>query len=224
MSTDVSKIDDVLRNNMPDRHSFFQLKYFVIGKEPTTQGKMWQCLRELRSRSDALASIDLEIENSKDQMLILALDVKDYGNGMFGVEGGNEARSEIQIRMLNRQIKALSNKLKELDIRKKNTEEESTFFKKAFISLNEVEEFKDFDDPDAQLEYWNAKISQNLGLRQILRMPPDSELITTALALPDDAAIKKETVYMIEQIQASLLEQKAQLDKNKENESKTEDE
>jgi prephenate dehydrogenase len=42
----------VEKHPLTGRHSYFQLKYFIVGKEPTPQAKIWQCLREMKARRD----------------------------------------------------------------------------------------------------------------------------------------------------------------------------
>ena len=64
MSELMTAMDDLLKNEVVQRHSYFQLKYFLIGKEPTNQAKMWQCLRELKTRRQSLKAISLEIESN----------------------------------------------------------------------------------------------------------------------------------------------------------------
>ena len=59
-------MDELLKNDVVDRHSFFQLRHFLIDSEPTTQGRMWQALRELKTRREALTGITTEIEEQKD--------------------------------------------------------------------------------------------------------------------------------------------------------------
>ena len=59
----VKEINDVIqKQEINSRHSYFQLKYFLIGKEPTLQSKMWQCLRELKTRNESITNMDLELE------------------------------------------------------------------------------------------------------------------------------------------------------------------
>ena len=69
------EIKELLKNEVAQRHSYFQLKYFLIGKEPTYQSKMWQCLRELKTRYDSLEAIDLEREEVKDKIELLDISV-----------------------------------------------------------------------------------------------------------------------------------------------------
>lgn len=55
-------IDQVLEEQLVERHSYFQLKHFVVGKEPTNQSKMWRCLTELKTRKDTIEAIKEEIK------------------------------------------------------------------------------------------------------------------------------------------------------------------
>jgi len=42
----------ILEKSPSERHSYFKLRYFLIGKETTHQGKMWQYIRELKYRKE----------------------------------------------------------------------------------------------------------------------------------------------------------------------------
>ena len=68
------KMEKMVEQAPENRHSYFQLKYFVIGKEPTLQAQMWQCLRELQARKETLDGITLEIDDTKDQIELLDLE------------------------------------------------------------------------------------------------------------------------------------------------------
>jgi hypothetical protein len=50
------------------RHTFYQLKHFVLGKEITTQAKMWKCIRELEARVGAAKSMLNGIEEAEDDL------------------------------------------------------------------------------------------------------------------------------------------------------------
>ena len=62
----IAQLDEVLKNEPVNRHSYVQLKYFLIGKEPTIQAKMWQCIKELKTRRDSLNA--LELIHDKDRL------------------------------------------------------------------------------------------------------------------------------------------------------------
>ena len=56
------EISRILKNEVAERHSYFQLRYFLIGKEPTIQSKMCQCIKERKIRKEALDSLELEYQ------------------------------------------------------------------------------------------------------------------------------------------------------------------
>ena len=55
------------------RHTFYQLKHFVLGKEITTQAKMWKCLRELEARLISSKSMVVGIQDAEDDHRILEI-------------------------------------------------------------------------------------------------------------------------------------------------------
>lgn len=216
MSTDeLSKMKEILKNDLPNRHSFFQLKYFVIGKEPTAQGKMWQIMRELRVRSAALDGLKLEIEDTKDNIELIEIELeRNTEPGKFDIDSSSNPldmkEREIQKRKLNRNLSAARKKLEELEVKIKNTTEEAVFFVKSFEAIQKVEKLKPYDDLEAQTEYWSEKIAKEVNLRGILNAPISMELIYTALSLPDEAPIKKETIYMIENAKKAITSKQLQ--------------
>lgn len=235
MSIDISKVNEILKNKTPDRHSFFQLKYFLIGKEPTIQSKMWQCLKEIETRKNALENLELELEDSEENKTLLMLDLQDICdnpksklkenliNQLKDKIITNEIiRKEIREKKIKRQVLLLTKKIEELNEKKKYIQEELEFFIITFEKLNEIEKLRPFDDLEVQTEYWNQKLSQKFNLSILMNSKIDEELISTILALPNEAPIKKETIYKIEQEQNRLLEVKAkneaeQVKKNLEN-------
>jgi len=182
------KIQNLMKNDVVERHSYFQLKYFVIGKEPTTQAKLWRCIRELESRNKSLQAIELEIEDTNDDIELLHIEIKDpFGNN----PERNKNKIQIQTRKNERKTKALVEKLNNLKNKKRYIEEEASFFVQAFESLEKIEKIKPFDDLDAQTEYWNKKLKHELNLKMILRQPLDTEFTKIILALDDKMPVKQ---------------------------------
>ena len=71
------EIDDLLKNtDIRANNSLFQLKFFVIEKEPTHQAKLRKCQLELESRQEALESYTISIEDTKDDILLIDLNVR----------------------------------------------------------------------------------------------------------------------------------------------------
>jgi hypothetical protein len=70
-------IKSVLKEgDVADRPSLFQMQCFVLQKEPTIQGKLHQCLLELKSRDASLESIELEIEEQQDRLEVIDIDMQ----------------------------------------------------------------------------------------------------------------------------------------------------
>ena len=59
----IEKCREILsKYNVPQRHSDFQIEKFIIGKEHSFNGRMWQCMREIETRYESLVNINFEIE------------------------------------------------------------------------------------------------------------------------------------------------------------------
>lgn len=234
MSNEISnnllvEMDEVLKFEIAQRHSYFQLKYFLIGKEPTIQAKMWQCLREMKSRRDSITAIELEIEETKDKIELLDISIEK--ESLYEISGKNPKESvllqremDINLRQLERKKKAGEKSLSELFERKKWIEEESRFFLETFKNLYKIEPLKHFDDVDAQKEYWSEKLSQKLNLKMLTHNQLDTELIETIIALPDEIPLKKQALgtlqlrhaSMVKQLQSAVGAIEDGVDKNKE--------
>ena len=206
MSEIKEKISELLKNDVASRHSYFQLKYFLIGKEPTNQAKMWQCLRELKSRQEVLNSSDLQIEEEKDNLEI-------YNISLLRIDSKEkEIKDELDLRELaikKRQIKRnmsnTSNAIQSLISKKKDTEEECEFFIETFKNIEKTEPLKCFDDLDSQKEYWGTKLLEKINLKILLQNNVDIDLVETALCLPDDVPIKQQVLNKLNYLQTNML-------------------
>ena len=205
----IQELDNVLGQEITPRHSYFQLKYFVIGKEPTIQSKMWQCLRELKSRKESLESIDLEAEETKDKLELIDIAIEKANEDKLKIQGHVLLEKEIaiKIRQYERQKQAALNSLKQLATRKKGIEEESIFFIETFKNLQKIEPLKNFDDLEAQTQYWTERLSQKLNLRMLTHNNIDTELIETIVSLPDELPIKKQTLATLSLRHATMVKQ-----------------
>lgn len=214
-----AELDEALKVEVTSRHSYFQLKYFVINKEPTIQAKMWQCLREMKSRRDALLAIDLEIEESKDRAEMLNIQIQKAAKTGWTadadaeIEEMNKKEHQIKNRRLLRKKKATAESLIQLEEKRGWMEDEARFFLETFRNLEKVEKLKPFDDLDSQKQYWGSKLSEKINLNMLLQKPLDTEMIETILALPDDIPVKKQMVNRLNTIQTQLLEVKEEYKK-----------
>lgn len=210
MSRDLkAETAELLKHEVVQRHSFFQLKYFLIGKEPTVQSKMWQCLRELKQRRDSLDAIELEREEVKDKIALIDISMLKL-TAAYGEENQPELdrrEHEIRIRQSERQKKALVRNLDELDDRERWLNDECLFFVETFKNLEKVEPLRPFDDIEAQSQYWNEKLTQKANIKMLTQNTIDSELVETIVALPNDLPIKKHTLQNLNIKQEQMLQQ-----------------
>lgn len=183
--------------NMVNRHSYFQLKYFLLGKEPTHQAKLWQCLRELDSRKDVWEALLLEIEDVKDNLDLATIKLKKLESKVNFKSDYNKKIHEIKVSKLKRTKIYTEKNLNKLILKKKNLLEEIDFFLKSYKNLEQIESLKPFDDLDSQKEYWGQKLIQKLNLRKVMGIAPDLDVLDTILLLPDDVPIKQQTLIEI---------------------------
>lgn len=207
--TTLGEISEILVNEVAQRHSFFQLKYFLIGKEPTTQAKMWQCLRELKSRKDSLEALDLEIEETKDNIELLDIQRERQMIDCLQPEVDENVKKErrIYIRQTMRKKAAAEKNLVTINEKKKWIEEECVFFLATFKNLQKVEPLKHFDDIEAQKEYWGERLSQKLNIKMLTHGQLDTEMVETIMALPDDVPVKKQSIATLNARHASMVKQ-----------------
>lgn len=188
--------NQVLVNEVCERHSLFQLQCFVLAKEPTIQGKLQQCLREIKSRKITLDSLDLEIAEQEDKLILLDLDLEEI-NEVEANNKRNTIRKEVQLRSLERKRQSILASVEELKKREKDTSEELLFFCSAFDQLNKKEKLKSWDDPDVQKEYWDQKLHFEVNTRLLLRQLPDIELMKSIQCLHDDSRLKQKCLEML---------------------------
>lgn len=191
----------VLKNKVVERHSYFQMKYFIINKEPTTQAKLWQCLREIKSRFEALEALSLELEDGKDNLELINIKIDKLAKKVEVYKENEETtKRELEIELkktVRRKVAAFKN-IQRLEEKKVSLEEEARFFLEMFRIWSEVEPLKPFDDFDSQCQYWGEKLQNKLNLKLIMNSGIDTELIETVLALPDQVPIKQQTLKSLD--------------------------
>ena len=73
----IKKADEIIsKTRMPDRHSFFQLEKFLIGKECTCQAQLWQITREISTRREAIESLDTQIDETQDSLELIDISIE----------------------------------------------------------------------------------------------------------------------------------------------------
>jgi predicted nuclease with TOPRIM domain len=173
-------VGDILKLKEPERHSFFQLNFFIIGKEPTHQAKLRKCVDELKLKRDELNSIKLQVEDLEDKNELMYIEMSKFTT--------QDRETELRIQMVERRVQQNNNTIDTLSSRARSVEEEVLFLVQAFRQLNDKEPMKDWDDIEVQKEYWNAKLAEEISHRLLMQLPIDMELVKTALALPGGVA------------------------------------
>ena len=187
----------VNKHNLPNRHTFYQLKYFVIGKEPTIQSKLQKCIKEIDSRKDAIRDMILSIEESNDDIKLIELKIKSIDKKKTKSSIDEEFK-KINIKKLNRKKENLINNIKSIEKKKIDTEEEIKFLLATFNEIEKIENLKPYDDLQSNMEFWNENFSQELKLRILLQRPLETELVKCILSLNNSVPIKQELIQMIE--------------------------
>ena len=77
-----------------------------------------------------------------------------------------------------------------------------------FNDLVKKNVFKDFDDENAQIEYWDAKMRNELNLHAMLGFAPSLELVRSTLALPDTCDVKNNIAKALYKNSQRIMEKK----------------
>jgi hypothetical protein len=210
MSTDIYSKACALVNKNPisNRHTFYQLKHFVLGKEVTIQSKLQKCLREVEARKSSMKSMILSIDEAVDEIRTLEIKEEILEKKKEKSELHKEYK-EIQKRKLARKKSAILDSIFEMKKKLTETEEETEFFLLAYQQLEQVEPLKRHDDPESNAQYWNENFAQELQLRLLLQKPLDLDLVKCILALNPDSKTRKEMIGILDQIQKRAIMAKA---------------
>jgi hypothetical protein len=201
-----AQMDEVLANDVVNRHSLFQLKYFVVGKEPTHQSKLWRCIRELQARRESIQAVSVELENVQDELELCDIQLLRLRGKQAVIEDDLDARElVVLLRREERRRESVVRSIDTLRKKLKDAEEEAVFFLKSFQSLEQLEPLQPFDDVESQQSYWNAKFAEELNLRSLMGQPISYELIKSILSLNNDAPIKMQIVNTLENKQKQML-------------------
>lgn len=193
------------------KHTDFQIEHFMIGKETGKNGKIWQCIRELNARKDNLEALNLEIEQTKDNLELAKIKCEIYKikktfNKNFQLENLNKRKKDILIRKQDRLITNIENSLHKLHERKQSILLECKKIIEVFNQHNPQNKVIDIDDKDNQLEYWNNKLLEEINLNAMLGMPVGLEIVKSVLALPENSQVKVQLVNAMVNNGKKLLE------------------
>ena len=212
----INRVESILNKvDLPDRHTFFQLEKFVIGKEPTAQSQLWQIVREMQARMETIDTFRHQLEQAEDSLEIFDIKIE-RENRLLRRHSSSEGEDldlflrelEINIRKLQREKEALILSSRKATRKLKFVLEELAFLDESYHKIvNKCGEVKPMDDEAAQNEMWSEKLLEDFNLRVILGRPLETEFVKTVMCLPDDSPVKKHVVKMLEVIQARMLMQ-----------------
>lgn len=198
----LDKIDEVCPEGRRKQHSYFQLQYFLIGKEPTIQARIQTCKQELLDRKEAIDSYLTSLEEALDKRRLEELRIEDIKETKEDSPLGEI--EQIQIRQSKRRIKAIEYEIENFKTMIRGKEDEANFLLGLFHKLCELEEPKDWDSLEVQAEYWNARLTKEIEAQLLLGRSPDAETFKTVMALPEGMPIKSVTDKLIKQGQDGL--------------------
>lgn len=215
MSTELLQhVDEVLKQAaMPDRHTYFQLEKFNIGKEPTAQAQLWQIARELQVRRDTIDAYDKDLKDAEDNLELFDIKIERLNREIRQEAEANSTftdlniqEREINIRKLQREKEALVKAARKVNEKRKYYLEEMAFLLTGFNKiLSQVGEMKPLDDEQSQKEMWNQKLLEEFNLRILLQRPLDAELVKTIMCLHDEAPVKRHLTKVLEIRQQGMM-------------------
>lgn len=216
----MQKVEDIVQKaELPDRHTFFQIEKFIVGKEPTSQAQLWAIVRELQARKETVESYKKDLADSEDNLELLDLKAQRLDLQIQTLKTQNNPDTElnikeceINIRKVEREKQAIIQAARKANKKLKHVMEEMAFLAAGFEKIElKVGGMKPLDDEQAQKEMWNEKFLEEFNLRVILQRPLDPEFIKSVMCLHDDAAVKKHVVCLIEDIQKKMIVDKQKL-------------
>lgn len=205
-------VELVSRTGSMGRHTFYQLKHFVLGKEVTTQAKMWKCVREIEARVASAKSMKNSIEEAEDDAKMIELRINFLEKKKPKSAIDKECK-EIKVRKLKRRKASLEDSLAEMKKRLAETEEEMEFFLAAYGQMEAMEPLASQDDMESNASYWDQNLARELHLRLMLQKPLDLELVKCILALDDSSSTKNEMLGILDQIHRAALGEKRRIEK-----------
>lgn len=203
-------LDIVEKYSLPSRHTDFQIEQFIIGKETSIYGKMWQCIREITSRKETILNYEKELVDIDDNIEIekinlKIMETKSCFNKNIYIQELKNKKLTILISKQNRKISRMEDNKKIILNRMNDALLEAKKFVDVFNSLLQICEYKDINNQEAQVEYWNKKFGMELNLGAMFGQPANLELIKSVLALPESSPVQKQMQKVLENISKKMI-------------------
>ena len=178
---------------IPSCHSNFQIENFILGKEYSPSGQIWQCIREIQARIENLQNYYADKEDKADDLELANIEIEQLNNKTTNdLDELEIKKNHIFIKKSERKAERIKNGLQKLEEQKENILKELNILVNAFNKLIEKYGFREFDDPEAQKEYWQSKFEKELLVTQFLGLPMNPELIKSCLSIPCDTPVAKQ--------------------------------
>jgi hypothetical protein len=189
----LAKTDEILKNHQaPRRPSQFQILHLLINKEPTNQGRLWRAVEEMRSKKMEIDSANEQIKDYEDQIKIMVIDERDIMiDGGMSNQQDAIIKCECQKRMAQRRIESTKKQIEEIKYIIESRKQEIEILLDIYQQLSTKEGIQSWDDPKAQLQYWEAKLGNEIALRTAAGMPQDLEVLRSAMSLPGESRLKQ---------------------------------
>jgi hypothetical protein len=198
---------------IPSCHSNFQIKNFIIGKESSNIGKIWQCIREIQSRHESLANLAVDFEEVNDNIQLAKLDILEEKAAKVShedkeIENILLAKKELQVRKKERALQKLEKTKKLLENQRSNVQHELKVFLETFDELGGIEAFKEYNEETAQAEYWKGKFEKEFMLSSMLGQPLSIEFVKSCLAFYEKFQFSENIGAHFDIINKKLIEKK----------------
>jgi hypothetical protein len=192
------------------KHTEFQLRSIINGQY-TDHGKMWQCVREINARMESIDAMNLQMEQSKDDIRLLKIEIERYKLGIveplrphsYSATGSELIQKlatkeyKLKIRGIKRKIQSVRTSIETLKQRQSEAIQEIDYLSQLLDNLLKKKDWKGLEDNDAQWEYWNARYTNELHVRLLLGSPIDTELAKSILIQENDMSAKNELLRFI---------------------------
>jgi hypothetical protein len=199
------KVDSILDEaDVPERHTYFQMKHFIVGKEPTLAGQLWQVVRELRSRRESLEALQEQIDELDDNIKLARVKIERMRKFVPPSEL-DEIEHNALASKAERELRSLYRTKTNLERKAVYLSQEITYLLGAFDTLSKVEALKPLDDIEAQQQFWNEKFTEELNLRLILRQPLDSDFVKTIMSLDEKSPVKQQLTAILLKVQDNMI-------------------
>lgn len=194
--------------DLPERHSKFQIKNFIINSEPTLAARIWQIAREIDVRLDSIGEIGRKLLDVEDEIELVKLEIEEIDRQIKRLSQSNEsdndlliAKLDISIRKKTRAVESMAKSGQKMLQKKAGIEEELMILVQAFEELNpKYDKVVNLDDEAAQTELWDEKLLAELNVKLLFNQKIDTNFVHNILSMADGSKAKEKMILLINDI------------------------